>query len=49
MAFFVAFIVLVVSYIVKFKEDFEKDKLEKAGTLFFVFCLIIALLAWLLS
>lgn len=49
MAFFVAFIILVVSYIIKFKEDFDKEKLEKAGAIFFFFCVIIALLAWLLS
>lgn len=36
MQFLVAFMVLLVSYIITFKEDFDKEKLEKIGTGAFV-------------
>lgn len=48
MPFFVALMVLFISYVVKFKEDFDKEKLSKVGVMLFVVCLVFMLLYWLL-
>lgn len=47
MQFLVSIIVLLVSYIVTFKEDFDKEKLEKVAT-GAVICLVIWLVLYFL-
>lgn len=48
MQFLVSIIVLLVSYIVTFKEDFDKEKLEKIGTGAVIFLVIWLVLYFLL-
>lgn len=48
MTFFVTLMVLFISYVVKFKEDFDKEKLSKVGMILFVISLVFILLYWLL-
>ena len=49
MPFLMAFIVIVVTYLIKFKQDFEKEKLEKFTLVSLAILGVFLLLAWLLS
>lgn len=49
MPFLVAFAVILIVYLVKFKEDFDKEKLEKFILMLLLMAVILLLFIWIMS
>lgn len=49
MPFLVAFAVILITYLVKYKEDFEKEKLEKFALMSLAIVAILLLFTWIMS
>jgi hypothetical protein len=47
MTFLIVFLVLLGTYIVKFKEDFDKEKLEKFTTVGVIFIILMLVFYWI--